>query len=321
MLGHSIEDILLTCKFNNQKCAANDFEWIFDRLYGNCYLFNSGQSKKASLIAGSWYGLKLSMYTNNHQKLNIFNSLFGFGSYIRIGNGSYLTDDTFKEISLAPGFITSVSVDRSFKFLLAKPYSRCDIDDEHRDFNSNLYETIYRSQYEYTQELCFVTCYQFELIKVCNCSDPWFINFVKEKDVCETNEQTNCLVDVYNQVFLSSDFIENSCLNICPLECNRTEYKCSLSSSQLDPMWFVDFINDRKNLSNDFMSAKIDLDTVRQSVVSFNVFYDSLSYTLSTESPKFDIVSLLSNIGGALSLFMGVSVMSVVEIFALILDI
>ena len=99
----------------------------------------------------------MSIYVNYHQQLKFFNSLFGYGAHIRIGNRSYLTDDTFDEILLSPGFITSVSVDRSFKFLLAKPYSQCDIDNyAHRAFSSEFYYIIYHSKYEYTQHFAYL---------------------------------------------------------------------------------------------------------------------------------------------------------------------
>ena len=32
MLGHDLEDILIYCMFNQEKCYANDFEWSFHRL-------------------------------------------------------------------------------------------------------------------------------------------------------------------------------------------------------------------------------------------------------------------------------------------------
>jgi hypothetical protein len=321
-LGHSIEEKLLVCKYNNQMCTSNDFVWTFDRLYGNCFIFNSNSSNRISIIAGSWYGLKMSIYVNYHQQLKVFNSLFGYGAHIRIGNRSYLTDDTFDEILLSPGYITSVSVDRSFKFLLAKPYSQCDIDNAHRAFSSKFYNIIYHSKYEYTQQLCLFTCYQSELIKVCDCSDPWFISLF-DKDVCETNNQTECLLKVYINTYLPehSDFLNKYCLINCPLECNRTEYKYTIASNQLDPTWFSDFILKRPNISKDFMNKTIDMNKVRESVVSLNVYYNSLSYTLATESPKLDIISLLSNIGGSLGLFMGVSFLSLVEILVLLLDI
>jgi hypothetical protein len=63
-LGHSLDDVMYSCTFNNQPCSSEDFIWKFDRFYGNCYVFNSGYNAtgakvdiKKSLISGSLYGL------------------------------------------------------------------------------------------------------------------------------------------------------------------------------------------------------------------------------------------------------------------------
>ena len=45
-----------------------------------------------------------------------------------------------------------------------------------------------------------------------------------------------------------------------------------------------------------------------------NIFYDSLSYVETTESPQMDLISLLASIGGHLSLFLGVNVLSLFEL-------
>jgi hypothetical protein len=41
-LGHSLDDVLIGCKFNYQECTSADFSWEYDKHYGNCYSFNSG---------------------------------------------------------------------------------------------------------------------------------------------------------------------------------------------------------------------------------------------------------------------------------------
>ena len=99
-----------------------------------------------------------------------------------------------------------------------------------------------------------------------------------------------------------------------PLECNQTEINPSISSIKLSGDDFVDYIRDNKNLSSDFIQTKIDSANAANSVVKVNIFYDSMSYELSTESPKMDIVSLLASIGGNLGLFLGVSVFSLCEL-------
>lgn len=43
MFGLPFQDMLLDCNYNLKNCTANDFEWYFDALFGNCYKFNGGK--------------------------------------------------------------------------------------------------------------------------------------------------------------------------------------------------------------------------------------------------------------------------------------
>lgn len=40
--GYELNETLLSCSYNIEECTADDFEWYYDILYGNCYKFNSG---------------------------------------------------------------------------------------------------------------------------------------------------------------------------------------------------------------------------------------------------------------------------------------
>jgi len=62
-LSHSLDDIMLTCLYNQRVCSpSTDFTWSFDPFYGNCYSFNAdvNQLKKASM-GSSAFGLILTM--------------------------------------------------------------------------------------------------------------------------------------------------------------------------------------------------------------------------------------------------------------------
>jgi hypothetical protein len=85
----------------------------------------------------------------------------------------------------------------------------------------------------------------------------------------------------------------------------------------------LEVLNRNINLVKDFSNddKKLNSDRAKESVVRINIFYDSLSYTLSTESPKMDVVSLLSNIGGNLGLFLGVSLISLCELIEALIEI
>ena len=56
-------------------------------------------------------------------------------------------------------------------------------------------------------------------------------------------------------------------------------------------------------------------------MVSINIFYDDLSYTAITEDAKMSQVDLVSNLGGLLGLFIGISFLSFGEIFEALFEI
>ncbi len=66
-------------------------------------------------------------------------------------------------------------------------------------------------------------------------------------------------------------------------------------------------IPNNSNLASNFVTQEINAMTVQKSFVRINVFYESLSYSVSEESPQWDGFSLIANIGGNLGLFLGVS--------------
>jgi len=95
-LGHSMDDILYSCTFNDQPCSSKDFVWKFDRFYGNCFVFNSGFNQsghkmdlKQSVLAGSKNGLQLDFYIGFHENLTLFNSVYGIGGFVKVLNNLF----------------------------------------------------------------------------------------------------------------------------------------------------------------------------------------------------------------------------------------
>jgi len=41
-LGYGLDEMLITCLYNNRKCTTNDFNWYYSYDYGNCFSFNTG---------------------------------------------------------------------------------------------------------------------------------------------------------------------------------------------------------------------------------------------------------------------------------------
>ena len=327
LLGHKLEDILKSCVFNDAElCSPDQFVWSFDPHYGNCYTFNaerfySNGSKidlKTSSIAGPFYGLELLLYVNVYEPL-LADSVDSFGAIIRIGNSSYSTHYTKADgILILPGTLTHVAVNRELKSLQPKPYSDCEIDSNSPKFiqGLDLYNLIAQSNYLYTQELCFIQCYQEFLIDKYNCSDPNYLSLFTNVSECTYEKYKFGPDDVFNV-----NFINKHCFAKCPLECDQISFKTSLSSTLLNGNKYISYINWNANLTADFLNRTIDAQTAAQSYVSVKIFYETLSYTHSTESPQMDGVYLLGSIGGNLGLFLGISVFSICEVVQVVIEI
>ncbi len=329
LLSHSFKDTIIECQFNYKVCSDSDFKWVFDPNYGNCYVYNSGMTSsgdhvdlKESSVTGRLFGLHIKFYVNYNEDLKEFNSLYGGkGVLIRVDNSSYLTGYNFDGIRVSPGFQTDISIERSFKFILPKPYSDCEIDESSsKTINSELYDLIAKSQYQYTQQLCLEQCFQKFVLKQCNCVASAFISLF-DANICQDLNGVICYLNVFNDNYLSKNFIRDNCLGLCPLECNVTQYKTSLTAHQFQGNIYTEYIKNNRNLSSDFLNKEINSDTVGYSIASLYIFYGSLSYTISNESPKMDFVSLLANIGGNLGLFLGLSMLSLCEIIELTIEI
>ena len=327
-LSHSLENVMQKCLFNFKKCSMNDFKWIFDPWYGNCWQFNAKNETpmKYSSLPGENFGLKMGFYVNMYENLTRINHNVDSvrGALIRIDNSSYSSDlFALHGIKIAPGYAHDISVSRSFKSKLSAPYSNCL--SQNGGFESDLIDLIQNSAYKYTQPMCLIQCLQRNIHVKCNCTDSsllFLFSFHESHKMCLTPNEIACMLKLYEARLLRDEFFKENCLQKCPPECHMQEFDISLSSNQLIANYYLDYLKSNTHLVEDFVnSEEINLETTRQSFLFFNIFYKSLSYSTSIESPEIDIVWLLIGIGSYLGLFMGLSVFSLFEFIQVLIEI
>lgn len=61
-------------------------------------------------------------------------------------------------------------------------------------------------------------------------------------------------------------------------------------------------------------------DEIRENMFGVSIYYDELKYTYISETAAIDSASLVSNIGGTLGLFLGMSILSFVEVIELVIE-
>jgi len=83
---------------------------------------------------------------------------------------------------------------------------------------------------------------------------------------------------LYGEKLYKNDFVQRNCLSECPLECYFEQFDVSLSSIELIPNYYVDYLRSNANL---YVDSNVDEERARKSFVSLNIFYKSLAYDLS----------------------------------------
>ena len=157
------------------------------------------------------------------------------------------------------------------------------------------------------------------ILENCNCTDPNSF-YLDSITTCETIDQQNCMSNQYTFIF-ERNYITSTCVPLCPLECKRTIIRTSSwSSVSLSSELYYDFIQTKPNLKSHFVNTPLTIETALNSFTAMTFYYRSNSYTISTESPSMDIVSLLANIGGTLGLFLGISLIQIFEIVDVIIQ-
>ena len=88
---------------------------------------------------------------------------------------------------------------------------------------------------------------------------------------------------------------------------------------------YYDGIKSNQRLREDFVEANVSSiaeNKLRESIVRVFVFYDSLSYVESSDDTNAGtVLELVSSIGGILNLFMGISVLNVLELLEVLMDV
>ena len=318
-LGFELSDMLLFCRFNWKTCNQSDFSFIFNSFYGNCYTFNGENTvngstleiKKVSEPSAS-NGLSLELFTGNPnvQSQNEFKS---DGFFVFIHNQSNPSLLNSKSILVPTGAETNLKVKRNFISRLSSPYGNCLSDVSiASEFSSQSFDYIVKTLYvAYTQEFCYSICLQSKIVNVCNCN-AWYLPSYGNQSLCSSTNE--CWKSTHYLVTRNNLSIINDCVSQCPLECNSIEYEVSTSSLAFPNRYYRTLLAQTSAIK----SANVSLDDINSSVLRFNLFYETLAYTIQRETASMDAFTIMSNFGGTLGLFLGVSFLSFIELFELV---
>jgi hypothetical protein len=292
-----------------------------DITMGKCFRYNSGKNiynesyqLLNSTIKGFKYGLKLTL------NIQIPEDYDYAEIYLFIYNQSLRPFDSENSHGfwILPGSYYYFELDRVFYKNLDAPYSNCLKDINSFKKNKTIIDNIRKKNRDYTQANCYYLCSFLFALEESNCGcNSTLIDFskncIRNYNTIET-EMTRC-----NSKYLK-EFRKNKqnnvCSEYCPLECDSMDFVITPHSYAI--LSSGNISKKSKSLGTVQYSTYEEL---RKKYLPIRVYYNELKYTVINEKPETESFKFISEIGGILGLFLGISFLSLIEIFEIIYEI
>ena len=275
---------------------SESFEPIFTRL-GICYTFNSGKFGESIRMAngtGQRQGLQLLVNVNQ----STYSTAFDAGVKVAIHPQSEppLPDD--QGIGVPPGRNAFISLRQ--KDIEDKTGRTCNSgsDISHLNFLQGEYTS-------YSGSACLVDCQLTSVADSCKCiaSRTFYYPDSSKYDKLRncTLEDICCVVEQFHSPITCD----------CEAACSAVLYETSMSYSYFPADYRSVELADVFNITPD---------TFPTNHLAVNIYFETLNIETQTTSNAYSFIALLSDIGGQLGLFLGVSVISIMEFGTWIID-
>ena len=325
--GFHFDKFVVSCFYSLQPCYEEDFVPYLDETFGICYKFNSGKFKngtrtnlKTSNKPDVSNGLMLQLFVgdaSDPRSLSLTS-----GAQVFIHNNS-LTPNVYEGLSLNVGTTSNVAVHKTFSSKIPYPYSDCtDNLNDVSSYDSEYYRMTMSTNNSYRQSDCFDICYQIYLNKKCNCYDTTirYVNRQFSFSPCESKKETQCQIDTVR--IFSANSYNKMCADHCPAECYTTTYSFSTSASLYPTRSYAhSLLKDPSMMARFENKENVSYETLKESILNVNIYFDSLELTRIEQSKKMEISDLISSVGGTLGLFLGISLLSIFEFIEIVLEI
>ncbi|XP_071784295.1 acid-sensing ion channel 1C-like isoform X1 [Asterias amurensis] len=298
--GHQLEDMIVECYWQGQNCTADDFHHVFSHL-GNCYTFNHvdlNMTTHSTISAGAANGLKITLNIEENEYTPT-NDLDGAAE--DAGIKWMLHHPTVppyvKELGhgAGPGHHTFVAVRHETITSLPSPYTTCV-----EDTSGKL------SYYEhYSIQACRIECETELVYAECGCK---LVEQPGPYPVCNPAESHECGHVVLVQAVTGD--IENLC--DCESPCNVENYPFTATNVKLRAKYMQQIYSETEH--------NFTADYIEDNLVLLSVYYEALNSEVVEQLPEMTVPSLLATLGGNFGLFLGASVLTILQLLEYIFD-
>ncbi|XP_048784574.1 acid-sensing ion channel 1 isoform X1 [Lagopus muta] len=290
---HQLEDMLLSCSYRGEQCGPGDFVAVFTR-YGKCYTFNAGQDGKPRLITmkgGTGNGLEIMLDIQQDEYLPVWGETdeTSFEAGIKVQIHSQDEPPLIDQLGfgVAPGFQTFVSCQEQRLIYLPPPWGDC----KATTGDSEFYDT-------YSITACRIDCETRYLVENCNCR---MVHMPGDAPYCTPEQYKEC-ADPALDFLVEKD--NEYC--VCEMPCNVTRYGKELSMVKIPSKASAKYLAKKYNKSEQYIG---------ENILVLDIFFEALNYETIEQKKAYEVAGLLGDIGGQMGLFIGASILTVLELF------
>ncbi|XP_050401081.2 degenerin unc-8-like [Patella vulgata] len=211
-------------------------------------------------------------------------------------------------ISVSPGFATSIGLNAVEMIRLEPPHSDC--------ANKGLINDLYMKNLKtnYSKLSCMKSCYQMLIIEECNCSEPFY--YVENREnVC--NMTNNTIAQCTQNIKTSRQADYDACDDKCPQACYEQRYEKSISMASWPSDAYEKQLTDRVQKTSSTLVNHKDFKT--KEFVKLQVYYQELVFKRIENTKSYESMNLISDIGGQLGLWLGLSAITIGELISFLL--
>ena len=285
-----VDDFIQGCYFAGEPCGniTEIFEPIFTNL-GICYTFNSGKARPLLQSKGTGQRQGLQLVVNSNQPNSI--PVLDIGLMVALNTQSELPLPANQGIGVPVGRNAFISIKE--RNIRDQTRRNCSSDKDVATFN--FLQGDYSS---YSESACLMDCVHSRIADNCECIGarsfyPPNTDRYSQLPNC-TLEKICCVVDTLPSLL-------NDCN--CRSACSSTLYEAMVSYNSL-PAEELQSLASRLGLPTSLFPSGF---------LTVSVYFETLSVETQLTSSVYSFVALLSDIGGQVGLFLGLSVISVLQ--------
>ncbi|OXB69948.1 UNVERIFIED_CONTAM: hypothetical protein H355_012342 [Colinus virginianus] len=207
---------------------------------------------------------------------------------------------------VAPGFQTFVATQEQRLTYLPPPWGECRSSDMGLDFFP-----------VYSITACRIDCETRYIVENCNCK---MVHMPGDAPFCTPEQYKECAepaLGEYQDVSLGvtdrtlspspgllAEKDSNYC--ICRTPCNLTRYNKELSMVKIPSKTSAKYLEKKFNKSEKYIS---------ENILVLDIFFEALNYETIEQKKAYEVAALLGDIGGQMGLFIGASILTILELF------